>query len=591
MDAIKYLKSIGYVFELTQDDNISFNCTRPVTESDINVIKAFEEIKANKPLAIDYLVWCEQLLHVVAVDIETTGLDPRVGEIKCVSYATNTMSGVTESVTTIQDLLADETVLKVFHNAAFDVHYLELNGFKVNNYTDSMVMAQVLSNNQGEHTLKHLVEQELGITLSKTLQQATNWQQSLGFEHYLYSMCDAAVTRLLTLELAKQIDEKALFQVLNREIKALPAIVRLEKDGMPFDKLAWETQLCTIQQETDALKEEILGDLQTSINLNSPKALAQCLQNRGIPASNTTDEVLASLEDSHPVISKIRAYRKYSKILSLSGPKWLGYVQYNGRIYPSWRLIGTTTGRMTCAKPNLQQVPHLLRPHFKAQEGYCFLVADYSQIELRVITALTGDPEMVEAYKNNVDLHEKTAAMILGTQKISKQDRQIAKAANFGLIYGMSLEGLQQQVKSQYGLELSKSEAAKFKNGFFRLYRNIKHYHNKQLQKPKIITLGGRYWTNIPQYPNRGWRNRYNYEVQGTAADGLKEALALLHPQLSDKWRLCAVVHDEIVLEVPLADIAIARKVLQESMIQGMQKFIKNVPIIAEVEVASVWQK
>lgn len=591
MQEIRKLESAGYSFCITDERNISFHRMNNTAINDVNPVELLGTIRQNKTAAMQYLEWRQQIANVVAVDIETTSLNPRDGNIKCVSYATKNVSVVTETIEEIRAILADETILKVFHNAAFDVYYLEWNGYKVKNFTDSMVMAQVLSNNEGSHRLQDLVKRELGIEIGKKLQKANHWKLELSYEHYLYSMCDAAVTRILTIKLVKQIEQKGLYQVLQREIKALPAIVRLQIDGMPFDKQTWNEELSKIQQQKEQIQQALLKELQTEINLESPKQLLQCLQNRGIPAKNTADDTLAALEQDYPVLKKLRLYRQYHKVLSLSGEKWLGHVRVDGRIYPSWRLIGATTGRMTCSSPNLQQVPHLLRPYFNASDGYCFLVADYSQIELRVIAELTKDPEMVQAFKKNADLHEKTASMILGTDNISKENRQIAKAANFGLIYGMSVEGLQKRVKTQYGMELSYKEASKFRNGFFKLYRRVRRYQEKQLDKLKISTLGGRYWTNIPTYPEQGWRNRYNYEVQGTAADGLKEALALLHPQLQNSWRLCAVVHDEIVLEVPIAEVEKAKQVLQNSMIKGMQIFIKEVPIFAEVEVSNIWQK
>lgn len=591
MKEIVQLEEMGYQFCLKDPKTISFQLKATKLFNRVAANELLEMLKQKKSSAIQFLEWRKLIKTVVAVDIETTSLDPRTGSIRCVSIATAKVSSVMENVGDIRELLADEQVLKVFHNAAFDVHYLQYKGFQVVNYIDSMVMAQVLSNNEGSHKLSDLVELELGNKIVKSLQAAENWQGPLAYKHYLYSMCDAAITRLLVLKLANRIEAKGLYELFQREMAALPAIIRLQKDGMPFDKEAWHSELNIIQDKKETIQRALLKELQTEINLESPKQLLQCLQNRGIPIKSTADDVLAAFEHDYPVLSKIRQYRQYHKVLSLSGEKWLNHVRVDGRIYPSWRLIGATTGRMTCSSPNLQQVPHLLRPYFKASKGYCFLVADYSQIELRVIAELTKDHEMVQAFRNEIDLHEKTASMILGTEDVSKSDRQIAKAANFGLIYGMSVEGLQKRVKTQYGMDLSYRDATKFRNGFFRLYRRVKRYQEKQLQKMKISTLGGRYWTNIPSYPEPGWRNRYNYEVQGTAADGLKEALARLYPQLQDSWRLCAVVHDEIVLEVPISEVDEAKEVLQNSMIDGMQTFIKEVPIVADVEVANVWQK
>lgn len=188
-------------------------------------------LKQKKSSAIQFLEWRKLIKTVVAVDIETTSLDPRTGSIRCVSIATAKVSSVMENVGDIRELLADEQVLKVFHNAAFDVHYLQYKGFQVVNYIDSMVMAQVLSNNEGSHKLSDLVELELGNKIVKSLQAAENWQGPLAYKHYLYSMCDAAITRLLVLKLANRIEAKGLYELFQREMTALPAIIRLQKMG------------------------------------------------------------------------------------------------------------------------------------------------------------------------------------------------------------------------------------------------------------------------------------------------------------------------------------------------------------------------
>lgn len=346
-------------------------------------------------------------------------------------------------------------------------------------------------------------------------------------------------------------------------------------------------------QQAKQIELQILKELNTEINLNSPKQLLACLRNRGIEIKDTKDETLAHHEADHPLLKQIRSYREYHKVSSLSGQKWLEHCRVDGRIYPNWRLIGATTGRMSCSKPNLQQVPHLLRPYFKATKNHVFIIADYSQIELRVMAEITKDPEMIAAFQKGIDLHKKTAGMILKTDEVSPQDRQVAKAAKLGLIYGMSAAGLQRRVKTQYGLEIGNREASAFHKGFFKLYRRVKRYQETQLTKAAITSMGGRTWRDIPTHPEPGWRNRYNYAVQGTASDGLKEALALLmdHLQTQNHWKLCAVVHDEIVLEVPTEDAEIAKKTLIDAMVKGMQVFIQSVPVVVDVNIATTWSK
>lgn len=175
--------------------------------------------------------------------------------------------------------------------------------------------------------------------------------------------------------------------------------------------------------------------------------------------------------------------------------------------------------------------------------------------------------------------------------KITKAERQVAKAANFGLIYGMTAEGLQARVKTQYGMNLSRKEAEAFRRGFFQVYRALRRYHEKQLQKNTIQTLGGRRWTGIPIPPIPGWRNRFNYPVQGTAAEGLKESLPLLLDRLPTHWKLCALVHDEVVVEVPEREADSAQQIVRSALIEGMQKVIPHVPIAVDVVTSKTWVK
>lgn len=592
MEAMKVLqKEFGYDFWAV-DNVIRYKRKGDGLLEAEKVTLLFEQIKQNKDQALAYLKrQNKSALRMVAVDIETTSLDPRKGQIVLVSYANDETSDVLDSPEGIRTILADPTILKVFHNAAFDGYWLELKGYTVQNYTDTMVMAQVLSNNQGEHSLAYLAKKELGITLAKTLQKETNWQGEITEDHRSYCLRDAEVTYQLAHHLKEKIYRLGLTEVLQREIHALPAIIRLQRDGIPFDKAGWLQSFHELQTKQNELEKEIHQGLGTTINLGSPKQLLDCLCNRGIPLSDTSDESLAQVQHDHPIISLIREWRAYHKLTSSTGEKWLEHCRGDGRIYANWRLIGTTTGRMSCSKPNMQQVPHLLRPYFQASAGYVFVIADYSQIELRVVAAIAQEQEMIKAFQQGEDLHQKTASMILKKNEISKAERQVAKTANFGLIYGMTTEGLQNRVKTQYGMELSRKEAEAFRSGFFKHYRAIRRYHEKQLQRNQVQTIGGRKWTDIPKAPRTGWRNRFNYAVQGTAAEGLKESLPLLLSRMPQHWKLCALVHDEVVLEVPETEADQACQVVQQAMVDGMQKLIPSIPIQVDVLTSKAWVK
>lgn len=236
MKIIHELEQLGFTFTLLEQ-TISYQRLVSPPANEAYIVAKLQELKTRKAEAIVYLKWRNQIDDVVAIDIETTDLDPRKGKIRLVSLADAHHTAVFEDVEKIRALLADPAVLKVFHNAAFDVFWLEEKGFEVVSYIDTMVMSQIISNNQGSHKLNELVRSKLGIIMDKGLQESVNWQQELTYSHYMYSLCDAAVTRQLAIKLFQSIDQKGLFQVFKREMLALPAIIRLQQDGMPFSKV------------------------------------------------------------------------------------------------------------------------------------------------------------------------------------------------------------------------------------------------------------------------------------------------------------------------------------------------------------------
>jgi len=533
---------------------------------------------------------------VVAVDIETTALKPQDGVIRMVSVYGKEQQLVTEDVAQVASLLADETKLKVFHNAAFDVAWLKYHGFDVRHFTDTMIMSQVLNNTaKSTNTLQALALQHLGIVLDKSLQADTNWHDSLSDEHRTYALNDAKVTYQLYERLSKLISEKSLEVVVDREIRALPALIELNLNGIPFDYNGWEQVLHQLAEEAEALETEIRQQLnEVELNLSSPIQLKQVFEKQGITLVSTTDEALSKYETQHSAIALLRRYKKLKKQLSTYGEKLKQQLSPDSRLYGHWRLIGTDTSRMSCKEPNLQGLPTLAKPFVKAPEGYTFIVADYSTIELRILAEITQDAEMMAAFKSGEDLHSKTARAIFEKQNdeaVSSDERKIGKVINFGLIYGMTAYGLQKKVEAATGQPITLVEANHFRNKYFELYPSVLRYQDKMLKAGHIATLGGRYWSNDTTTLKAGAISRFNYPIQGTGAEGLKEALAYLTPQMQPDWKLIAAVHDEIVLQVKMEDAEEAKHVLEKSMKQGMQLLILTIPIEVDINITPFWAK
>jgi DNA polymerase I-like protein with 3'-5' exonuclease and polymerase domains len=448
-------------------------------------------------------------------------------------------------------------------------------------------MSQIISGKNVGHSLEEVVKRELGINLDKSMQDSKNWVGKLTQRHFDYSKRDAEVTYDVTKALLKKIMNNGQMPELIRDQEALPFTIRCKIDGIYFDKEGWIKALEAYTKVRDDLEVSVLSELGTKINLNSPIQLKQVLANRGIGLSDTKDETLASLEDVDPVVKHIRQYRAAQKLVTSTSDTLLKCVNRDGRIRADWKIHGAVTGRMSCSSPNIQQMDKYIKPFFKAEAGNILIDCDYSQIELRVVAQISGDKEMLEAFHMREDLHLKTARMIFGKAEIGKSERQIAKTCNFGLIYGMSATGLKKRLKETCDMDVSIREAEQFRERFFRLYKGVKKWQQKSLNKSVIATLGGRKWKSS----ELSFQEKYNYPVQGTAAEGLKEAMDFVTKEIPDHWKICAVIHDEILLEVPIVEETIAKDKLEQWMVQGMSRILCDVPIVAEASSSLIWEK
>jgi DNA polymerase-1 len=253
---------------------------------------------------------------------------------------------------------------------------------------------------------------------------------------------------------------------------------------------------------------------------------------------------------------------------------------------------------MACDHPNLQNIPRSghLRRNIHAPEGRVFVIADYSQIELRIAAKISGDREMMAAYAEGHDLHTLTAQSLIGREEISRDDRKLAKAVNFGLLYGMGALGLRSYALRSYGVEMSLEQATHYRQCFFKTYHGLKRWHDNerwtwQHGETETRTLMGRRRMDIERLTDR-----LNAPVQGTAADGLKLALALLWERRDECPGAVPVLvcHDEVVVECTAEHAAGVKTWLEKAMIEGMDAVLNgtsetDVPIRVDVRIISSW--
>ena len=532
----------------------------------------------------------QEYSKIVGVDVETTGLDCFKDRIRLIAVYGDDFSYVGDKLQEVEDILSDSTVLKVFHNALFDVSFLKVAGIEVKNYSDTIVMAKIISNSAVFDSLEYLAKKYLNLELDKELQHSGNWQAELTQEHHDYCLKDAEVTLKLFRVLYDLIVERYLFPTYRTEISALPSLIELQTNGMMLDKSELRAYLEKLRVQHQELKERLEIQLACE-NLNSPPQLLKSLQNLGVPIDNVEEKTLKKQSGMFPIVKELVQYKKLTKVLTTYGEKLLSLIETDNRVRGNWNLIGTATSRMTCKGPNFQGIPKEIKGFFHANPGHVFVIVDYSTVELRILAEISGCKKLIDAFNQGLDLHYETAKTVLGKEGISDDERQIGKVINFGLIYGLTAYGLMNEINQIPGFNINKEEAQNFIDMYFMNYKGVAKYKNQQLKSPMVTTLGGRYWDSSNGLKLLKDNQRLNYAIQASCAEGLKESLALLMMEKKDTWRLVGAIHDELMCEVPEEDAEYAKSVIEKIMINGMQKLVKQVPIEVESHVSKVWTK
>jgi DNA polymerase I len=550
---------------------------------------------------------------LVALDLETTGLDLRQDLIRLLTLATKDSTYIVDCHSVdpaeLLPILTEATV--VAHNALFDLGFLASLGFEPSKVADTMILSQLLyagskveplKKGQTSHSLDSVVKRELGLELDKTHQKSA-WNGTLTPEMIEYAAGDVEVLLPLYEVFKAKIAEAGLARVAEIEQRALPAVVWMSGAGVPIEADGWseharraEADAAHLRDELNALAPEHPDG--KAWNFGSHQQVRKAAKLLSVDLPNTRDETLALYAKECKFIAALRDYRKASKLASTYGAGWLENGYHQGRIYASWRQLRAATGRMACDHPNLQNIPRSgpLRSYICSPEGRVFVIADYSQIELRIAAKISGDAEMLNAYAEGRDLHALTAQSLTGREDVSKDDRKLAKAVNFGLLYGMGAQGLRSYALRSYGVEMSLEEARLYRRRFFETYSGLKRWHDWERRfwlcgETETRTLTGRRRMAVEKLTDR-----LNAPVQGTGADGLKLALALLwerrgHCPGSVPVLVC---HDEVVVECDAEQAADVKAWLEKAMIDGMDAVLNNmderhVPAEVEARISRSW--
>jgi DNA polymerase-1 len=563
----------------------------------------------------------------------SAGLDPFRAEVRLLQVAAKIKCQMVVLVIDLRRVPLGNPALArlwkcrlVGHNLSFDAKMLVTNGVRIAdaNLVDTILMAglvlrgveDIRREGSRRPSLEDAVKEALGVELPKTSQLSQWWRDWLTPEQIAYAALDAACALKLALALAEPIsalnkgpDGKS---ALGRLCAALGPVARMELTGITVDREALAKQANRWDQELITLKDEIAIKLGISNCSSTPQKatwLSRELERLDLASSwpctptgtlSTRTKHLLRVIDDLPAVELLVQFSKLKKLHSNYGVKLLDSINpHVGRLHGSFQLAGAKSGRFTSANPNMQNIPkeEAIRSVFVAALGKQLVIADYSQLELRVMAQIARDFAMTEAYRSGLDLHAVTAAAMLRIapdqfdidQTAHKEARQKAKAINFGVIYGCGPVGLKEFARDAYGLQLSVQEARTLIHRFLATFRGVARWQREQEAKTKrrktVSTVGGRVY-RFAWEPGGEYRRNLalNLPIQGAAAEIAVEALirmdARLRAELPGRAQLVLQVHDEFVAEVEDEEIVIsaAKRILEQEMIAAFLALLPGAP-------------
>ena len=466
------------------------------------------------------------------------------------------------------------------------------------NCFDVSVAAYLLNPLKNNYTWEDVAREHLGLMIDEKIDQDMK-------------ACYESYVNYASVEVLRQKLRDTKMDTLFRDIE-MPLVFTLfdmEQNGIRVEADALKQYGDQLAGKIAELEKEIYEEAGETFNINSPKQLGVVLfENMKLPGGrktktgySTAADVLEKLAPEHPVVAKILEYRQYTKLKSTYADGLANYIQDDGRIHGKFNQTITATGRISSTEPNLQNIPvrmelgRLIRKVFIPEEGYRFVDADYSQIELRVLAHCSGDEHLIQAYKEQSDIHRITASQVfhIPFDEVTPQQRRNAKAVNFGIVYGISSFGLSQD------LSITRKEAAKYIDDYFATYPGIKTFLDHAVTHAKeegyVVTLVGRR-RPVPELSSSNFMQRsfgervaMNSPIQGAAADIIKIAMIRVNQRLKDqkmKSRLVLQVHDELLIEAYEPELDEVQNILKEEMEHAAEL---KVPLEIDMHTGDNW--
>lgn len=587
--------------------------------TDYQLITSPEQLR----VAIDQL----SAYRAVGFDTETTSLDPYNGRLRLIQVAApdgvrivdldrfaNGDMKESEALAPLRALLAGLRPIKVIHNAKFDAKFVKHNfGVDMGGLFDTLLASQLVAAGEFEerHGLDVVALRYLDEIIDKA-ERMSDWRGELNDAQLRYAARDAAVLLPLREKLIEHLQREGLVRCAQLEFECVQAVAAMELAGIYIDKERWREQMVKVECERDRLADELQcmlaegssqGTLfgRAEINLDSQMQLTDALRGMGVPVTDSTRNwKLQPLAAEYPVVAKLLEYRTVQKATTSYGANILEVISpITGRIHADFRQIGAPSGRFACTNPNIQQVPHSpdYRRCFRAPEGRKLVIADYSQIELRILAEFSGDPAFIDAFVSGADLHSVTASQVFGVtpDQVTVEQRSFAKRLNFGVVYGIGA----QRFAMMTGLSVYEAESVLRK--YFSTYRMLdawlREAARKVVKEMMARTASGRLarFRFDPQdraAVSAAERMGKNTPIQGTSADILKRALRILHDDLSGtSAEIVNIVHDEVVVEADEDEAVEIAKSVERAMVAAGEEYLRRVPVKVEAEVADEWVK
>ena len=568
--------------------------------------------------------------HAIGLDTETTELDPYTARLRLIQLAAPTGVYIidlnafrngdlkrADALIPLRELLNSPRPIKIAHNSKFDAKFVKHNlGVDIVGLFDTLLASQLVS--AGDIEERHGLEAIAGRYLNEAVDKSerlSNWEFDLSEAQLQYAARDAAVLLPLRERLIEKIKSHDLVRCAQLEFECVMPVVDLELAGFYMDKRRWLEQLAIVEEKRAELANELqemlgegaaqaslFGPPRANINLDSQQQVTEALDRLGIPLPDSTRNwKLQPLALQYPVVGKLLEYRTMQKALTSYGQNMIEFINpRTGRLHADFRQIGAPTGRFACTNPNIQQVPHTIeyrRCFMGHPDGRRLVIADYSQIELRILAEFSRDEAFIDAFNSGADLHRVTAAQVFNVapDQVSKEQRDFAKRLNFGVVYGIGA----QRFSMMTGLGLT--EAENVLRRYFATYRRLDAYlreaATRAVDEKQARTASGRlvrfnFDPADRQQISMTQRNGKNAPIQGTSADILKRALRLLTEELlGSSAQIVNIIHDEVVVEVDETEAEHIATKVERAMCAAGEEYLRTVPVKVETQIACEWAK